>query len=140
MKKKADLKAWLMLEFVFFLYSLTSVLSKYSSASDPLSVRFLLFYGLIVVVLGIYALLWQQVIKHFELTVAYANKAVCLLWALIWSLVLFHDRIKPNHVIGIAIVMAGIYVLNSGGKKDGDGPALKDDGSAPETEDGEVNA
>ena len=114
MKKKASLKDWIMLEAVFLLYSMTSVLSKFASASEPLSMKFILFYVLIVGILGVYALLWQQVIKNFELSVAYANKAVCLAWALVWSLVIFHDRIRISHVIGIIVVMAGIFLLNTG--------------------------
>ncbi len=107
-----------MLEAVFLLYSMTSVLSKFASASEPLSIRFILYYVLIVGILGVYALLWQQVIKNFELSVAYANKAVCLAWALVWSLVIFRDHIKLLHVVGILVVMAGIFLLNTGVSSD----------------------
>ena len=67
-----------------------------------------------VLLLGVYALLWQQVIKRFELSVAYANKAITLLWALVWGILIFHEEITPGKVIGILLVMAGIYVLNTG--------------------------
>ena len=63
--------------------------------------------------LGIYALLWQQVIKRFELSVAYANKAVTLLWALVWGIFIFHERITLWKAAGILLVMAGIFILNS---------------------------
>ena len=67
-----------------------------------------------VLLLGVYALLWQQVIKRFELSVAYANKAITLLWPLVWGIFIFHEEITPGKVIGILLVMAGIYVLNTG--------------------------
>ena len=51
-------------------------------------------------ILGIYALLWQQVIKKFELSVAYANKAVTLLWALIWGIFIFHEKITVFKTAG----------------------------------------
>ena len=71
--------------------------------------------------LGIYALLWQQVIKKFELSIAYANKAITLLWALVWGIVIFHEQITAGKVIGILLVMAGIFILNSdSGDKAGD--------------------
>ena len=80
-----------------------------------------MFYGLDVIVLGIYALLWQQVIKKFELSIAYANKAITLLWALVWGIVIFHEQITAGKVIGILLVMAGIFILNSdSGDKAGD--------------------
>lgn len=103
-----------MLQAVFFIYSISSVVSKTASGKELLSFEFLLFYGLDVMILGIYALLWQQVIKKFELSIAYANKAVTLLWALIWGIVIFREQITPGKVIGIVLVMAGIFILNSG--------------------------
>lgn len=103
-----------MLQVVFFIYSISSVVSKLASGKEFLSFEFLLFYGLDVMILGIYAILWQQVIKKFELSIAYANKAITLLWALIWGIVLFHEQITPGKVAGIVLVMIGIFILNSG--------------------------
>ncbi len=114
MKKKTSMKDILLMQLVFLIYSCSSVVAKIASANDVVSIKFVMFYGLQVVILGIYALLWQQLIKRVELSVAYANKAVCLLWALIWSVVLFHETLKVNQVVGILIVVAGIAILNSG--------------------------
>lgn len=114
MKKKIQWKDLLMLQAVFFIYSISSVVSKFASGKDLLSFEFILFYGLDVMILGVYALLWQQVIKKFELSIAYANKAITLLWALVWGIVLFHEQITPGKVAGIVLVMIGIFILNSG--------------------------
>lgn len=103
-----------MLQAVFFIYSISSVVSKLASGRELFSMEFLLFYGLDVLVLGIYALVWQQVIKKFELSVAYANKAVTLLWALVWGIFLFHERITFFKAAGILMVAAGIFILNGG--------------------------
>jgi len=103
----------LMLQAVFLVYSISSVVSKFASGRELFSIGFLLLYGLDVLVLGVYALLWQQVIKRFELSVAYANKAVTLLWALVWGIFIFHEEITPWKVAGILLVMAGIFILNS---------------------------
>lgn len=114
MKKRIQWKDLLMLQSVFFIYSISSVVSKFASGKNLLSFEFILFYGLDVMILGIYALLWQQVIKKFELSIAYANKAITLLWALVWGMVLFHEQITPGKVAGIVLVMIGIFILNSG--------------------------
>lgn len=118
MKKKVSIKDLLMLQIVFLIYSVSSLVAKFASGNDVMSFKFIMFYGLELVILGIYAILWQQVIKKFELSVAYANKAICLLWALVWSIVIFHDNLKWNQVVGIVIVMAGIVILNSEPSKD----------------------
>lgn len=114
MKREMKWKDILMLQAVFMVYSISSVVSKFASGKEILSFEFILFYGLDVLVLGIYALLWQQVIKKFELSIAYANKAITLLWALVWGIVIFHEQITAGKVIGILLVMAGIFILNSG--------------------------
>ena len=59
----------------------------------------LLLYGAEIGVLGIYALCWQQVIKRVELSVAYANRAMALLWSLLWAVLLFGEQItvKKTH-------------------------------------------
>ena len=119
MKKNIRWKDLLMLQAVFAIYSISSVVSKLASGQELLSLKFILFYGLDVVILGIYALLWQQVIKKFELSIAYANKAITLLWALVWGIAIFHEQITPGKVAGIILVMVGIFILNSeeGGEK-----------------------
>ena len=121
MKKEMKWKDILMLQAVFMIYSISSVVSKFASGKEVFSFEFILFYGLDVIVLGIYALLWQQVIKKFELSIAYANKAITLLWALVWGIGIFHEQITAGKVIGILLVMAGIFILNSdSGDKAGD--------------------
>ena len=127
MKKKMQWKDFLMLQTVFLIYSFTSLTQKLASSFLPKDAKstegwvqqlfnwkLILSAGLVVLLLGVYALLWQQVIKRFELSVAYANKAITLLWALVWGIFIFHEEITPWKVIGILLVMAGIYVLNTG--------------------------
>ncbi len=108
MKKHIRWQDLLMLQAVFLIYSISSVVSKFASGRELFSMGFLVLYGLDVLVL-----LWQQVIKRFELSVAYANKAVTLLWALVWGIFIFHERITLWKAAGILLVMAGIFILNS---------------------------
>ena len=127
MKKKIQWKNFLMLQIVFLIYSFTSLTQKLASSFLPQNAgsteelvqqlfnwKLIMSAGLVVLLLGVYALLWQQVIKRFELSVAYANKAITLLWALVWGVFIFHEEITPGKVIGILLVMVGIYVLNTG--------------------------
>lgn len=117
MEKRINWKNILMLQAVFMIYSISSVVSKLASGHELFSLGFILLYGLDVAVLGVYALLWQQVIKKFELSIAYANKAITLLWALIWGILIFREQITPGKVAGILLVMAGIFILNSAGEE-----------------------
>lgn len=75
---------------------------------------FLLLYGAEIGVLGIYALCWQQVIKRVELSVAYANRAMALLWSLLWAVLLFGEQITVKKLIGVGLVLAGTLIINGG--------------------------
>ena len=112
-KKKFQIKDILMLQIVFFIYSINSVVAKFASAQEPFSLNFILLYGLELCVLGVYALLWQQLIKRMELSIAYSNKAVVLLWAMVFGALLFKEQITLTKVAGILLVIVGIVVLNS---------------------------
>ena len=114
MKGKILFKNILMLQGVFFIYSINSIVAKLASDREPFSFPFLVLYGLELVILGVYAILWQQVIKKFELSVAYANKAVTLIWGMLWGSLIFKEQITFAKVAGILLVVTGIVILNSG--------------------------
>lgn len=118
MKEKIKMKDILMLQLAFFIYSINSIVAKLASAQESFSVKFILLYGTEAVILGVYAILWQQIIKKFELSIAYANKAVVLIWAMVWGAFLFKEQITLPKTAGILLVIAGIIILNSGKEKE----------------------
>ena len=112
-KKTSDLKNIVFLQFVIMIYSISSVIAKFASKQSFMSVKFIGLYFFELVALGAYAILWQQAIKHFQLSVAYVNKAMTLLWAMVWSLVIFGEKLTMHNVMGVVFVIAGIIVINS---------------------------
>lgn len=113
-KKTVRVKDILILQAVIVIYTLSSVMAKLASGQEPFSASFLLFYLAELIILGVYAILWQQIIKKFELSVAYTNRAMALLWSMLWAVVLFHDRVTVKNVIGVALVIAGTLIVNGG--------------------------
>ena len=63
--------------------------------------------------LGVYAILWQQIIKKYDLSIAYANRAFAIFWTALWSVVIFGESLRPAWVIGILLVFCGIFTVNS---------------------------
>ena len=114
LKKKRVLGDILLLQLAVLVYSLVTVCAKFASQNAFLSPGYIFFFGLEFVVLGIFAVLWQQAIKHFQLSIAYANKAMGLLWSMLWSHLIFRQGITPAKVIGVLLVMAGVIVMNMG--------------------------
>jgi drug/metabolite transporter (DMT)-like permease len=107
----------LLLQISVLVYSLSTVAANMASKYEFLSLQYILFFGLDFVILGIYAILWQQIIKRFQLSVAYANKSVTLLWSMLWNFLIFSQGITPGKVCGVLLVMAGVVLMNIGGEE-----------------------
>ena len=101
----------------FFIYSLASVFSKLASRNDFLSLPYLLCLFVIVVILGIYAILWQQVLKNIPLSIAMANKPIALVLSLVWAFFLFKEHLSIKIMAGIVLVLIGVAVIGLGAKK-----------------------
>lgn len=117
-KKKIRKLDIVMLQFSVMVYSLSTVAGNMASKHEFLSLGYILFFGLDFFILGVYAILWQQIIKRFQLSIAYANKAMTLLWSMVWNFMIFSQGITVKKVIGVLIVMAGVVVMNMGEDKD----------------------
>lgn len=66
--------------------------------------------------LGAYAVIWQQIIKRYDLSIVYANRAFAVCWSFLWGVLLFGERVKPLNLVGIVIVLAGILLVNQDAK------------------------
>jgi uncharacterized membrane protein len=70
-----------------------------------------MYYSLEILVIGIYAILWQQIIKKFERSVAYANKGSLIIWTFIWAVLFFQETITVNNILGAVLVIVGIVLV-----------------------------
>lgn len=103
-----------MLQAVIIIYTISSVMAKLTAANKAEPLKALLFFGLEFLLLAVYAVLWQQMIKRFELSVAYANRSMALLWSMIWAVVFFHDKITVRNIVGVCLVLLGTVIVNGG--------------------------
>jgi len=118
MKRGITIKNIILLQMVVIVYTLSSVVAKFATGKELFSFSFFLFYGLEIMILGIYAILWQQMIKRFDLSVAYANRAMAIVWSAVWAIVLFKDVLAMKQILGIAFVVLGTVIVNSDQKQD----------------------
>lgn len=116
MNFKVSVKNIIILQAVVVIYTLSSVVAKLATGKELFSFSFFLFYGLEIMILGIYAILWQQMIKRFDLSVAYANRAMAILWSAIWAVVLFRESLGIKQLVGIAFVVIGTVIVNGESK------------------------
>lgn len=112
LNKKNLVKNIIILQVIIMIYTLATVAAKFAAGEEFLSFKFCLFYGLEILILGIYALGWQQIIKKFDISVAYANKAMSLLWSIVWAIIFFKENITINNIVGVIIVIIGTIIVN----------------------------
>lgn len=110
-------KPYLILHIILLFYSLGGICSKTAASKNFLSYEFCLFYGLMLFILAVYAVLWQQVLKSVPLNIAYANKSITLVWSMTWGVLIFKESISISNIVGAVIVLVGVLLMVIGGEK-----------------------
>ena len=104
-------KYYIILHIVFAVYSFMGIASKLASGEPFLSFKFIMYYGMVILTLFLYALVWQQLLKKLPLVTAYANKAVTVIWGIIWGFVFFHEEITISKLLGALIIVIGVWFV-----------------------------
>lgn len=116
-RNKKNILPVIALHILLLFYSFGGVCSKIASGTPFLSVKFIVYYGGLIAVLGVYAIVWQQIIKRLPLTFAYSNKAVTVVWGMIWGMCFFGETITAQKAIGAVIVIVGVILYSLSDKK-----------------------
>ena len=84
----------------FFIYTSSGVFSKLASQREFLSTGYIAFLGCTVGVLGIYAMLWQQIIKRMDVSLAYMFKGTGVVFGLMFAHFVFGEAITTTNIVG----------------------------------------
>ena len=106
------IKVLIALHLLLLFYTLSGILSKTAAGFPALILEFVLLYGGMLFVLFVYAIGWQQIIKRLPLTVAFANKAITVVWGMLWGVLIFHESVNIGMVIGAILVIGGIVLYS----------------------------
>lgn len=112
-KSRITFKQVLLLQMIVGVYTISGVMAKFASGYEFLSKEFILFYGAEIVILGVYAILWQQIIKKIELSTAYANRSSALIWSMMWAVLFFQETVSLKNMLGVLIVVLGTIIVNT---------------------------
>lgn len=104
------MRTLLALHGVLLVLSFSGVCSKLAAQQEFMSPAFIGLYGIMLAILAFYALVWQQVIKRLPLTFAYANRAVTVVWGIVWGYLFFGETVTPLMLVGAAIIICGIVL------------------------------
>lgn len=120
MKKRSEwIGTLIALHILLAIFSLGGVCSKLAGKAGFLSFTFCLFYGCLLAIMGVYAIGWQQIIKRMSLTAAYANKAITVVWGIVWGFVIFNEHITVGKIAGASLIIAGIILYSLAESKEG---------------------
>lgn len=109
--KKNTIKAFCLLHLLLAVYSATGIFSKIAATQPFLSLQFCFCYAAVIGLLGVYAIGWQQIIKQLPLTTAFANKAVTIVWNIVWGVLFFQETITAGKLIGALLVIGGVIIF-----------------------------
>lgn len=113
-RKKISVKQIVFLQAIVIIYSLSGVFSKLAAEQKIFCSKFFMFYAIEICILGIYALLWQQIIKRVDLSIAYANRAMAIIWSLLWAIIIFpSSAVTLKNIIGVIIILIGTVIVNT---------------------------
>ena len=118
--KTIKIKVVLLLQILLMVYSLFGICSKLAAQQPFLSFKFIMYYGIVILNLAIYAGCWQQIIKRIPLVTAFANKAVTVIWGLIWGKIFFQEAITAQKLLGAFIIICGIVLVVTEKEASGD--------------------
>ena len=114
MKSSQSINSAIDLAFLYggiVIYSINPVMNKLASMYSFPSFLFLLFYGAGLVILAIYAVLWQQTLKRFSLITAYSNRPLVTVLGMLWGSLFFHESITANMLVGTVVIVGGIRMV-----------------------------
>lgn len=96
---------------VNMLYACVGICTKLASQQPALSPLYLFWFFCAVAVIGVYALLWQQILRFVELGTAYMFKGTTLIFTMLIAALLFGESITVPNIIGSVIIVTGIVLL-----------------------------
>ena len=106
------IKTLFALHMLLMVYSTSGILSKLAAGVDFLSIEFCLYYGGVLLLLGVYAIGWQQILKRLPLTTAFSNKAVTIVWGIVWGALFFFEPIPLPKAVGALLIIAGVVLFS----------------------------
>lgn len=110
-KEKKNIKWYVILHVIFFIYAVSSVFGKKAGEYTFLSCGFLKMYAGVIACLLLYALVWQQVIKHIPLITAYASRAVTIVWGVFFGKIFYKEEITFHKVFSLLLIIMGIILF-----------------------------
>lgn len=108
-------KDFMKIQIANIIFSFASVVTKFVSVvwqeQGMLNLKFVSGVALYVMLLGIYAVFWQKIMKTTDLSAAYLCKGMVIFWSLLWAYLLLNENITVMNLIGTILIFIGTTVV-----------------------------
>ena len=94
-----------------FLQSFSFLSIKFSTMGEGFYIIALL--ALAFLFLGVRAIVWQILLKTVELSKIYPYASLVQVLILIYSVAIFHENVTASNIIGLLIMLSGIYYMSN---------------------------
>ena len=100
-----------------YLLATTIFLQSFSFLSIKLSTLQTGFYAFALLIvafgfIGLRSIVWQYLLKYAELSRVYPYASLVQVLILLYAAVLFHEPITMNNVIGLVMMLTGIFYMS----------------------------
>lgn len=96
---------------VNLLYACVTLFTKFAAQQEVLSISYCLSLCGAVGVMGVYAICWQQILKHTELSTAYMFKGTSLFFVVLLAFAIFGETITWRKAGAIIIIIGGVILF-----------------------------
>lgn len=103
--------SYIVLILAIAIYSTVGIMTRCAAMYPFLSWQYILFVVGAVGILGVYAILWQQLIQRMDISLAYMFKGLGVVFALLICHYVFGEIITFNNMIGALIIIGGITLF-----------------------------
>ncbi|HBI85220.1 MAG TPA: transporter [Ruminococcus sp.] len=114
--KRTNIKYYAMLHALLLLFSMGGIFSKLAAHETFLSLRWMLLYGGLLAIMAMYAIFWQQILRHIPLSSAYVCRSVTIIWGMLWGILFFEEHLTAANLIGGGLVLAGVLLVVTGNR------------------------
>lgn len=108
---KIEIKHIVALIGINLLYACVGICTKMAALQPMMSWQYMLWFCGAVMIIGVYALLWQQILRRIELSTAYMFKGTTLIFTMLFAALLFGETITIPNILGSIIIITGITIL-----------------------------
>jgi len=95
------------------IYSLSGLFSKFASDYEFMSFPYICSLCGVVLILGIYAILWQIILKKIPLSQAYPFRSLGIVFGLAIAYFVFHETITMYNLLGSVLVVVGLLLITT---------------------------